>query len=101
MVKIFSVIFRLDLKGSNSFFPTIQRQWSWNGAPTPGPHTVHNSVNNLPKFSFRQDNPPLRSGIPERKMKGAANFTLDMVRVVGGKDYLRMEGNLRDFHRIF
>jgi hypothetical protein len=25
-----------------------------------------------------QDNPPLRSGIPERKMKGAANLTLDM-----------------------
>jgi hypothetical protein len=50
-------------------------------------------------ITWLQDNPPLRSGIPECKMKGAADFAVNMVRVVGRKDRLRKE-NLRDFHHI-
>jgi hypothetical protein len=52
------------------------------------------------EYMGKQDNPPLRSGIPECKMNGAADFAVNMVRVVGRKDRLRKEGNLRDFHHI-
>jgi hypothetical protein len=78
---------------------SILRPWNPD-IKTTGNGTVKNKLgSDVVLFYCTQDNPPLRSGIPE--MKGAANFTLDMVRVVGGKDHLRMEGNLRDFHRIF
>ncbi|KAF8192332.1 hypothetical protein K438DRAFT_1762331 [Mycena galopus ATCC 62051] len=36
--------------------------------------------------STTQDSPPLRSGIPERKMKGANNFAVNIISVVDGKN---------------
>jgi hypothetical protein len=65
VVKRFFCNFWVGFEGQQWVFSdnsqAVELQWSANTDP----HTVHNSVDDLPKFSFRQDRPPLCSGIQD------------------------------------